>query len=119
MLVADENNCFGKSHDLFDNGLIAKDLLERNYFLFEKCYFVSSDNLTIGILFSDYTGYVLRSFMDFDKFNKQNKDRIVSLINTEKLSENEQKELSHYLNTYKKRDVCLSLLFEVKKRIII
>lgn len=119
LLIADENNCFGKNCNLFDNKKILKLLAGRNYFLFEKCYFVSSDNLTVGILFSDYIGYILKSLVNFKVFSKNNKEEVLSLIQKENKTDEEKKKLDNHLISYKKSNTCSELMNEIKRVIII
>lgn len=118
-IIADENNCFGNSHTLFDHEEISKQLEKRNYYLFEKCIFVKSDNNTVGILFSDYIGYVFKSLINFKVFNKNNKNNILNLIKKDNRTESEEKELHNYLISYKKSDTCSDLISEIKKVVTI
>ncbi|MDD4111344.1 MAG: hypothetical protein PHS54_07415 [Clostridia bacterium] len=118
-VIADENNCFGNSHNLFDDEEISTQLQKRNYYLFEKCIFIKSDNNTMGILFSDYIGYVFKSLINFKVFNKNNKNRVLNLLKKSDKSESETKELQNHFISYKKSDTCSNLISEIKKVTVI
>ena len=81
--------------------------------MFEKCIFIKSDNNTMGILFSDYIGYVFKSLINFKVFNKNNKNRVLNLLKKSDKSESETKELyNHFIEQSKIDVVARKLLME-------
>jgi hypothetical protein len=120
ILELDNNESVKTNKKDFDFSI--KSLLsKRGYYLHENSFLVNSSNDTIGILFADYIGYILASYFNLSKFNKDNIEEIKSLISkdTDKYTDKEKEKLKNYINNYKKIETTENLMKEVKKIIFV
>ncbi len=107
----DENESLEKD---FDN-VIEFLLQKRGYVLFEKPYSVKSSLKVPGILFADYVCYFHQTFFTQSKFRKENAQEILSILEKENKTGEDEKKIQTVIYNYRKESKTKDLILSIKK----
>jgi hypothetical protein len=111
-IFLDNNDAVTKKIKELELYKIIADVLPKKWIIFEKPFFVKSSNLLPGIIFSDFVSYFHQNSLDTEIFFRSTVKKFLRLLDlpVDKITKEEDEELNHYINNFRKRKTTKRIL---------